>query len=142
MNTVPKLALFLLRISLGYLFLSKGVMKILDASWSAEHYLSSAKNFPSLYNFFLQPQVLPVVNMLGQYGMVLIGLSLILGFWMRLSTFAGIILMILLYLATLDLHQANPGAFVVDEYVIYIMSLLVLASFHAGRVVGLDNKVG
>lgn len=141
MTTFQNLSLFLLRISLGFLFLYAGITKILNPDWSAASYLQGAKTFPELFNFFLQPQILPVVNILNEWGLTLIGVSLILGAFVKFASFFGIILMVLYYLPILDFPHPNPHSYIVDEHIIYIFSLLILAVFDAGRSWGLGNRL-
>lgn len=141
MTTFQNLSLFLLRISLGFLFLYAGITKILNPDWSAAPYLQGAKTFPELFNFFLQPQILPVVNILNEWGLTLIGISLILGAFVKFASFFGIILMVLYYLPILDFPHPNPHSYIVDEHIIYIFSLLILAVFDAGRSWGLGNRL-
>ena len=47
--------------------------------------------------------------------------------------------MILYYLPILDFPYPNPHAYLVDEHIIYILVLVVLASVRAGRIWGLDG---
>jgi thiosulfate dehydrogenase [quinone] large subunit len=142
MNTTQNFALFFLRISLGWLFFYAGITKVLDSTWSAAGYISSAKTFPELFDFFLTPTVLPIVNLANEWGLTLIGVALILGVFTRLAAGLGILLMILYYLVVLDFPYPNAHAYIVDEHIIYIGALLVLAIFNAGRAWGLGNKVG
>ncbi len=142
MNKFQSISLFLLRVSLGGLFLYAGITKIFDSTWSAEGYIRGAKTFPELFQFFLDPSVLPIVNMANEWGLTLIGVALILGVFVRWAALAGMILMILYYLATLDFPHPNPHSYIVDEHVVYFFSLWVLASFQAGKVWGLGNKLG
>lgn len=139
---MQNLSLFLLRISLGWLFFYSGITKVLDSSWSAAGYLEGAKTFPDLFAFFLQPNILPIVNLLNEWGQLLLGVSLILGVFVRLSAWGGVLLMILYYLPVLDFPYPNAHSYIVDEHIIYICALLVLLSFNAGKVWGLGKRIG
>src|SRR3989304_4825167 len=86
MTKSQKLSLFLLRVSIGWLFLYAGLSKLMKGNWSAAGYLNSAKTFPDLYHWFASPGILPVINFLNEYGQILIGISLILGILVRYST--------------------------------------------------------
>jgi thiosulfate dehydrogenase (quinone) large subunit len=141
MNKAQKFPLFILRISFGWLFFYAGITKVLNPEWTAEGYISSAKTFPELYAWFLQPNILPLVNLANEWGLTLIGVALILGIFVRWATFFGIILMMLYYLA-LGFPHPDANSYVVDEHVIYISALLVLATSKAGRAWGLDGKLG
>ena len=68
MNKNATIPLFLLRISLGWLFIYSGITKILDREWSAEAYLKSAKTFPEFYSRLAGPDFLPIVNIVNEWG--------------------------------------------------------------------------
>jgi len=138
-SAAQKLSLLLLRVSMGVLFLYSGLSKIFDPSWSAAGYLANAKTLPGLFAFFAQPEVLPITNLLNEWGQFLIGVSLILGIFVRVSSVAGITLMVLYYLPALNGFFPNPHSFIVDEHVIYAAALFVLAASRAGRAFGLEG---
>lgn len=142
MNQSQNIALFLLRVSTGWLFFYAGITKILNPEWSAAGYLTGAKTFPEFFNFFLQPNILPIVNLANEWGLTLIGVALILGVFVRWAAIAGIILMVLYYLPILDFPYPNTHSYIVDEHVIYALVLLVLSVFNAGQVWGLGRRFG
>src|SRR3989344_4883089 len=112
-------SIFLLRVSLGWLFLYAGLSKVFDPSWSAAPYLLNAKTFPEFFAFFARPDILPFTNFLNEWGLTLIGISLLLGIFVRLGSVAGLVLMGLYYFPALNGAFPNPHSFVVDEHVIY-----------------------
>ena len=139
MFSMQKTITFLLRISLGWLMLYAGVTKIIDPAWSAAGYLRGAKTFPGFYDWLIQPSLLPTVNFINEWGLTLLGASLILGVFVRLSSVLGALLMILYYLPVLDFPYPNPHSYIVDEHIIYALALLYLAAVRAGRVWGLEG---
>jgi thiosulfate dehydrogenase [quinone] large subunit len=139
MTQAQKVTLLLLRLSLGWLFFYSGITKVLNPDWTAAGYLQGAKTFGGLYQWFLQPEVLPVVNFLNEWGQLLLGIALILGVFVRLSGVVGALLMLLYYLPVLEFPYIGKTAFLVDEHVVYALALLVLAAFRAGRVWGLET---
>lgn len=142
MFNAQNLSLFFLRISLGGLFFYAGITKVLDPSWSAAGYIGAAKTFPQFFHFFTEPNILPITNLVNEWGLILLGVSLFLGVFVRVSAVLGAILMALYYLAALNFPYPNAHAYLVDEHIIYIFALLTLASFHAGRIWGLGNRLG
>ena len=74
-----KITLFLLRLSLGWYMFYAGITKVLDPSWSAEGYLKGAKFLPGFYTWLTSPGILPIVNFVNEWGLTLLGVSLILG---------------------------------------------------------------
>jgi thiosulfate dehydrogenase [quinone] large subunit len=133
-----KLSFLFLRLVLGWLYFYAGITKVLNPSWSAKGYLMNAKNFVSFYNWFSNPQILPIVNFLNEWGLTLLGLSLILGIFVRLSSFFGIILMLLYYFVLL-FPKPNPNSFIVDDHIIYVFVLILFIAVKAGRFYGLDS---
>ncbi len=116
-----------------------GITKIIDPKFSAAGYIVNAKTFTGFYQWLAGPNLLPIVNFLNEWGLTLLGISLILGIGVRLSSTLGAILMLLYYFPILDFPHPNPYSFIVDEHIVYAASLLVLASVRAGRTWGLDN---
>jgi len=139
MTKYQKWSLFLLRISAGWMFFYAGITKVLDPNWSAVGYIGNAKVLPDFYNALITPVMLPVTNFVNEWGLVLLGVSLILGIGVRLSSVLGAILMFLYYLPILNFPFPNAHSYIVDEHIIYIMALLVLASFRSDRVWGLGK---
>jgi len=138
MTTFQKCSLFLLRITAGWMFFYAGITKVLDPQWSAVFYLKGAKLFPSFYAWLLQPDILPMINMVNKWGLTLLGVSLVFGIFVRFSSVLGAILM-LLYYFPLGFPYPNAHAYIVDEHIIYAAVLLFLAAIKAGRVWGLEN---
>lgn len=132
-------SIFLLRIAMGWLMLYAGVTKLLNPAWSAEGYLKSAKTFAGFYQWFLQPNVLPIINFVNEWALTLLGLSLILGIMVRLSSLLGAILMLLYYFPVLGFPYVKPHSYIVDEHIIYALVLLFFAAVRAGRIWGLEN---
>ncbi|MBI2613393.1 MAG: DoxX family membrane protein [Candidatus Levybacteria bacterium] len=134
-----KIYIFLLRISLGILFFYAGLTKILNPNWSASGYLKGAQTFSEFYNFLLQPAILPIINFINTWGLTLLGVSLLLGVAVRLSSRLGALLMLLYYIPILKFPYAGTNSFLVDQHIIYIISLLLLGSAKAGRFWGLEK---
>lgn len=141
MTNLQKLSLLILRLSVGFLMLYAGITKVMDPSWSAAGYLKGAKALSPFYNFLLNPSVLPVINFINEWGLTLLGISLILGIFVKLSSLLGIALMILYYLPILNFPYVGEHSYLVDEHIIYSASLLLLMAFNAGRIFGVDGWI-
>ena len=76
------------------------------------------------------------VDWLFMLGLLLIGLSLILGIGMKIATKSGSLLMLLMYLAAMP-PEHNP---IIDEHLVYILVLLNLKLNNAGNHLGLGNR--
>ena len=138
MTKFEKVSLFLLRISTGWLMFYAGITKVIDPSWSAAGYLSGAKTFTGFFNFLTSPAILPITNFVNEWGLTLLGISLILGIAVRLAGKLGALLMILYWLP-LGILYPDAHSLIVDDHIIYAAVLLVLSSMRAGRVYGLEN---
>lgn len=139
MTRWQRTTLFLLRLSLGWLFFYAGISKLFNPSWSAAGYLHGAKTFAGLYEWLAQPGLLPVVNLLNEWGALLLGVSLLLGVFVRISTALGAVLMLLYYVPILEFPYIGKNAFLVDEHIVYALALLVLGSLRDGRIWGLET---
>ncbi len=130
--------LTLLRMALGFLFFYAGITKVLNPAWSAAGYLGHAQAFAGFYSWLASPGIIPIINFVNAWGLTLLGVSLILGIGVRLSSILGAVLMLLYYLP-LGFPYPNANAFIVDEHIIYGLTLLFFAAIHAGRIGGLET---
>ena len=133
--------LVLLRVALGWLMLYSGFNKLMNPDWSAAGYLQGAQTFKPLYDYFISPGVLPIVNALNEWGQTLLGVSLILGAFVRLSSVLGALLMLLYYIPILQFPVVGEHSYIVDEHIIYALILLYFATVGAGRTWGLDKWI-
>jgi len=134
-----KISLFLLRIFFGWTFLYAGLAKVFNPEWSAAGYMAHAKSFSSFYNWFLGDSILPVINLINEWGLTLLGISLILGLFVRPVALLGALLMMLYYFPILDFPYAGAHGYLVDEHVIYALLLVFLAAIKSGHIWGLDG---
>ena len=107
MNITQRVMLFALRLAMGWMMLYAGITKVLDPQWSAAGYLKGAKTFAGLYQWLLSPGILPAVNFINEWGLTLLGVSLILGIFVRLSSVLGAVLMLLYYFPVLIFRIAS-----------------------------------
>ncbi len=139
MTQSQKLSSFFLRLTLGWMFFYAGITKVMDSNWSSVGYLKGAKNFQWFYGWLSSPSIIPVVDFINEWGLTLLGISLILGVSIKLSSRLGALLMLLYYLPILDFPYPNAHAFIVDEHIIYIAALFLLSSINAGESLSLQN---
>ena len=139
MSRFQKMSLVLLRLGLGWLMFYAGITKVLDPAWSAAGYLKGAKTFTSFFQSLTDPGILPFIDFINEWGLTLLGISLILGIFVRLSSVLGAALMMLYYFPVLDFPKIAPHSYIVDDHIIYALALLILAAFRAGRIWGLEN---
>lgn len=134
------LSLLAIRLTLGWLMFYAGITKVLDPEWTSVGYLKGAKTFAGFYAWLTAPGVIDVVDVLNAWGLTLLGVSLILGLFVRLSSLLGAALMLLYWFPVLDFPWVAHG-FLVDDHVIYAAVLLHLAAVKAGRIGwGLESR--
>ena len=141
--------LVILRVSIGWHLLYEGVVKLMNPNWSAVGYLMDSKGiFSGLFHAMAgNPGVLQVVDFLNIWGLVLIGLGLILGIFTRLSIYAGIALLAFYYLShppLVDVTYAVPSEgnyLFINKTLIEMITLVVLSLFPTWRQVGLDRFI-
>lgn len=142
MNKYTKWSLFLLRISLGWVMLYAGVTKIMNPEWTSIGYLENAQTFTSFFQWFASPENIGWVNFVNEWGLTLLGISLILGIGIRISSFLGILLMMLYYLPILNFPHPDVNSYIVDSHVVYALIFLYFGLARVGRIYGLDKKYG
>lgn len=138
LNNFEAKILLIVRLAIGWLMFYAGITKILDPTWTAQGYLMGAKTFSGFYAWLALPQNIGWVNFLNEWGLTLLGISLILGIGVRLFSVFGAIIMLLYYFPVLEFPRVAHG-FIVDEHIIYASLLLFLAASRAGRYYGLEN---
>ena len=79
----------------------------------------------------------PIIDCLFMAGLLLIGLALILGIGVRIAGYAGMVMMLLIYIAGFLPPKNNPF---VDHHVIYMVLLLGFALTRAGNTLGLGKQ--
>ncbi|MCK3683528.1 hypothetical protein [Maribellus sp. YY47] len=96
-----KLAITAFRMIIGWHFLYEGISKLLVENWSAASYLANSTGpFSGFYHWMGSSDFLmSVIDPLNVAGLILIGLGLFLGLAVRVSSWSGILLLLLYYFA-------------------------------------------
>jgi thiosulfate dehydrogenase [quinone] large subunit len=113
--------------------------QITTPDWTAAGFLGTAKTWPGLFAWFASDGVLPIINVLVPWGHTLIGISLVLGVSVRLSSSFGAMMMIFYYLPRLDFPMVGPNSFIVEYHLVYAILLVYLGAAKAGEVWGLER---
>lgn len=129
--------LVLLRLSIGWMFLYAGVDHLLTeistGKMATTGYLLYATKGP-FQEFFSSLSGNTIVNGFVVWGLILVGLALILGVLVRFSSVMGSVMAILFYLSAFP-PEHNPF---MDDHIISVLVFAALAIFGAGRILGLD----
>jgi thiosulfate dehydrogenase (quinone) large subunit len=138
-SATEKRFIFLLRMLMAWTFLYAASHQVLVPGWSVAGFLSKTKTFHNLFAIFTTPSVAPIVTFLVGYGHLLIGLSLLVGFMVRISASFGILLLLVYWMAHMDFpYIENANNFIVDYHIVYASILGYLIYKRAGYVWGLD----
>lgn len=138
-----------LRVAIGWHFLYEGVVKLANPNWSSVGYLLDSKGFLSGFYHWLasDPALLRVVDVMNVWGLIAIGLGLILGLLTRAATWCGIILLAGYYLSHPPLVGLTYGLpaegsyLIVNKTLIELVGLVVLLNFPTGRSIGIDRLI-
>jgi thiosulfate dehydrogenase [quinone] large subunit len=146
-NNIQVLSMVLLRVLIGWHLLYEGVVKVLDTNWTSADFLKNSWGpFSGFFKYLASDNtLLYIVDLMNQWVLIFIGLSLILGFFTRTGVVMGIVLLILYYLASPPFSGNSPAANVEGSYLIVnknlveIGALFVLLTFRTSHLYGLDR---
>lgn len=142
-------ALVILRVLIGWHFLYEGLSKLMKGNWSAAGFLSQSKwIFAPIFKWMASNEaVLNVIDQLNIWGLILIGLGLILGAFTQIAAFAGMALVLLYYVCNppfAGLYYAIPSEgnyLIVNKNLVEIGALFVVAVTQSGLYAGLDRII-
>jgi len=141
--------LVILRIAIGWHFLYEGLAKLMNPNWSSAGFLLDSHGF--LESFFHSltndPTTLAIVDQLNIWGLILVGLGLILGMLARLACIFGILLLTGYYLSHPPFYgfryaAPSEGSYlVVNKNLVELISLAALFVFPSSRYIGIDRLI-
>jgi thiosulfate dehydrogenase [quinone] large subunit len=138
--TSERALIVLLRLSMAWVFLYAASHQVFDPGFSVAGFLGTTKTFHGLFELFTGPVLAPITTFLVAYGHLLIGLSLLAGLMVRVSSAFGIALMLLYWMAHMDFpYVSGTTSFLMDEHIVYALVLGLLIATHAGHILGLDG---
>lgn len=141
------ITLVLLRVLIGWHFLYEGVVKLFDREWSSYGYLMDSNGLFSgvFYSLASNQKIIQIIDLMNIWGLILIGLGLILGLFARFSLISGIVLLLLYYLshpplANYDYLLPREGNYlIVDKNLVEIFAMIVLLVFPTSHIIGVDR---
>jgi thiosulfate dehydrogenase [quinone] large subunit len=149
-----QIGLIALRTLVGWHFLYEGYYKAIMPAWSrdgsplarwtsAGYLRASTGPFTGLFHRLSDAAWLDKVDLLIVAGLVLVGLSLLLGLFTQAGCAGALLLLALFYFSAIPLSGVSQvgaeGAYlVVNKNLIEAAAVLVLWSFRTGRLAGLD----
>ena len=145
-STIQSIALITLRIIIGWHILYEGYSKLISANWSSIGFLRESKWILSGFSNWIisNSTILNIVDLLNTWGLIAIGIGLILGLFTRIAAISGAILLFMYYLNNppligLEYSLPTEGNYlIVSKTLIEAVALVVLFVFPTGKIFGLD----
>ncbi len=134
----------IVRMAIGWHFLYEGISKIIAQNWSSAPYLSGSKwIFAPVFNAMAENStILAIVDFLNIWGLILIGLGLMVGMLSRLASAFGSIMLIFYFLAYPPIPGYTFGVPVegsylwvnktLIEFLVLILFCFIPGSYHYG----------
>lgn len=143
---MQRYVLVALRLLIGWHILYEGFSKLLVPNWSSLSFLSESKWIMSGFSNWIisSPGLLHAVDFLNTWGLIAIGLGLILGLFTKAAAISGAILLFVYYLNNppligLEYTLPSEGSYlIISKTLIEAMALVALAAFPSGLFAGLD----
>jgi thiosulfate dehydrogenase (quinone) large subunit len=142
-------SLVVLRVIIGWHFLYEGMTKIINPDWSSVGFLLDSKGiFSGLFVWLASNAgLLRVVDFLNMWGLVAIGLGLILGIFGRIAKIGGILLLAFYFLSHPPMigfrfSAPSEGAYLwVNKNLVELFALVVLYYFPSSHIIGFDRLI-
>lgn len=142
-------SLVTLRVLIGWYFLYEGLSKLLSENWTAFGYLKDSKGvFAPVFDLLTENSfVMSIVDALNIYGLIIIGLCLILGCFVKIGSISAILFLSLYYLSHPPLIDVNyalrpEGSYLwVDKNLIILCAVFIVLYFPTSSRIGLDRFI-
>ena len=147
-------ALVVLRTIIGWHFLYEGLVKVVWPAWtragvplgrfsSAGYLRSSTGPLAEAFRAFADASWLPWLDLLVAWGLLLVGLCLMLGLFTQVAGAGALALLALFYLSWLPTKGVyEPGTegnyLLVNKNLVEAAAVTVVLAFRTGRIAGLD----
>lgn len=148
-NNTQLFWLVTLRVLIGWHFLYEGLAKLTNPNWSSIGYLLDSQGFFKEFYYSLAHNsgILQIVDFMNVWGLITIGLGLMLGLFSRAALWSGILLLALYYFShppCIGLNYALPmeGSYlIVNKMLIEIVAMAVLLCFPTSKIIGIDRLI-
>ena len=154
-TSTQQVGLVVLRTLIGWHFLYEGFFKLWRPAWTREGtmlgpwssagYLRAANGpFADVFHRLAGSSWLPTIDHVVAIGLVLVGLSLMLGLFTQAGCVGAILLLSMFYLAQIPTHglheTGNEGAYLfVNKNLVEAAAAFAVFAFRTGRIAGLDR---
>ncbi len=135
------------RILIGWYCLYEGIAKLMNPRWSSFAFLNDSQGWMAdvFQSMAKNPDIVSVIDFLNIWGLIAIGLGLIIGLFSRFASVSGIILISMYYLShpplvgVKYLLTAPESTMWVDKNLIFILLLFILLVFPTSQKIGIDR---
>jgi thiosulfate dehydrogenase [quinone] large subunit len=146
-STLQITTLVILRLLIGWHLLFEGISKLVNPDWSSFAFLNESKWILSGFaNWIIAHQgVLNAVDFLNTWGLIVLGVALLLGIFSRYAAVMGAFLLLLYFLNNppligLEYSMPSEGSnLIVNKTLIEAIALFLLAIFRAHEAFGLES---
>jgi uncharacterized membrane protein YphA (DoxX/SURF4 family) len=140
----------ILRIVIGWHFLYEGVAKIIAGNWSSAGYLAGSRWIfaPLFHSMAGSPGIIALVDFINIWGMILVGLGLMLGLFTRWASIGGAVMLFFYFVA----YPPIPGYMIsvpvegsylwVNKTLIEFFVLLAFSFLSSDYQFGIDRLYG
>lgn len=155
LSATQQVALVSLRTLIGWHFLYEGYYKLVLPAWSADGvplgqwssagYLKAASGpLAGLFRRMVDAGWTPWIDRAVEIGLVLVGLSLMLGLMTRIGLWGAVLLLGIFYVLSIPVKGTpQPGSegtyLIVNKNLIELAGVLMLLTFKTERIAGLDQ---
>jgi thiosulfate dehydrogenase [quinone] large subunit len=135
--------IFTFRMLMAWTFLyAASHQGMFNPKFSAAGFLNHTKTFHDVYAMIATPAWDPILTFMVSYGHLLIGLSLLVGLMVRVSSVFAVALLLMYWTAHMEWpFIENTNNFIVDYHIVYAVVCVYLFVKRAGHVWGLDGVV-
>lgn len=146
-TNVQLTALVVLRFFIGWHLLFEGFSKLMNPGWSSAGFLKESQWIMSGFAGWASSNsdALAVIDFLNIWGLIAIGIALILGLFSRAAAIFGALLLFMYYLNSppltgLEYSVPTEGSnLIINKTLIEAVALFVLAIFPTSHIIGLDS---
>ena len=141
--------LVILRVLIGWHFLYEGMVKLVNPDWSSVGFLLDSQGiFAKLFvSMASNPGLLNIIDIMNTWGLILVGLGLILGILNRYATWGGIALLALYYfshppMVGFKFSAPSEGSYLwVNKNLIEMFALYVIYLLPTSYIIGFDRFI-
>jgi thiosulfate dehydrogenase [quinone] large subunit len=131
---------------IGWHLLFEGISKLLNPAWSSVGFLKESQWILEGFSKWVisNSNILELVDFMNTWGLIAIGLGLIVGLFTNIAALSGTLLLLLYYVSTppligMEYSMPTEGSYLlVNKTLIESIALLVVALFPTSYVFGID----